>query len=83
MNSNFFHNLANIAVVVIAAVTAILTSTGCTTLADGSLECSASSWLSPELAATVIAVIGGVKILVNIFRDGITGLTKPQPPVEK
>lgn len=83
MNSNLFHNLANIAMVVIAAVTAVLTATGCTTLPDGSIECSASSWLSPEIAALVITIIGVVKLLVNVIRDGITGLTKPQPPVEK
>lgn len=82
MNSNLFHNIANVASLVLAAATAIMLATGCTTLVTGELECSAS-WLKPEWTSIAIVGLQGSKIIVNIIRDGITGLAKPQPPVEK
>lgn len=82
MNSNFFHNLANLAMVVLAGLTAALLALGCTTLPDGSTECSQVSYISPEIAASIVMVLGVIKLAVNIIRDGITGLTKQQPPVE-
>lgn len=83
MNSNLFHNLANIAMIVLAAATAALLAIGCTTLETGALECSQATMLRPELLSIAVMVLGALKVLVNVIRDGITGLTKPQPPVEK
>ena len=82
MNTNLFHNLANVAIAAGALGTAILMATGCTTLATGALECS-QSVVDPQIAAYAIAGLSGLKIVVNLFRDGVTGLTKPQPPVQK
>jgi len=82
MNSNLFHNIANIAMIVIAGVTAVLTAMGCTTLPSGELECSNITFLSPTVATLIITAIGIVKMLVNIVRDGVSGLAKRQPPVQ-
>ena len=72
MNSNAVHNFLNLIGLIIGAlITYDWSQLG----------------LSPEVAATVA---GGVlladkiiKIGINITRDGITGLFKPQPPVER
>ena len=82
MNSNLFHNIANIAMIFIAGITAVLTAMGCTTLPSGELECSNITFLSPTVATLIITAIGVVKMLVNIVRDGVSGLAKRQPPVQ-
>ncbi len=82
MNSNLFHNIANIASLVLAAATAALLATGCTTLPTGVLECS-QSWINPTYTTVSIMVLQGLKLVVNVIRDGISGLTKPQPPVQQ
>jgi len=61
MNSNLFHNIANIAMIVIAGVTAVLTAMGCTTLPSGELECSNITFLSPTVATLIITAIGVVR----------------------
>jgi len=81
MNSNLFHNIANVATVLLAAVTAALIATGCTTSAAGVLECS-HSFIDVKYTVIAIMVINVLKIGVNIFRDGLSGLTKTQPPVQ-
>lgn len=82
MNSNLFHNLANAAALLVAVITGILVSTGCIEGPDGSLSCEASS-LSPTITVWAIAILMVLKLLVNVVRDGVTGLTKPQPPVPR
>lgn len=82
MNSNLFHNLVNVVTLLIALLTSILTALGCTTLPTGELECSSATWLSPTVAAGIIAFLQVLKLIVNIVRDGVTGLTKKQPPVQ-
>ena len=82
MNSNFFHNIANILIGVLAMVTAGLLATGCTQAITGVLECS-QSWIDPVYTTVAIAAITGLKVIVNVVRDGFGGLIKPQPPVEK
>lgn len=81
MNSNMFHNLANIAIALLAALTAGLLATGCVTTAAGGLDCSAS-WISPTMTAWIIGGLSALKVAVNLFRDGLGGLFKPQPPVD-
>lgn len=83
MNSNLFHNIANILMIVLAGATAVLLAMGCTTLDTGAIECSKSTFLRPELMTIAVTVIGVLKVIVNIARDGFGGLTKPQPPVEQ
>ena len=39
--------------------------------------------LPPQIAAPAAAVVAIAKIIVNIKRDGVTGLVAPQPPVAK
>lgn len=81
MNSNFFHNLVNVVTLVLAGATAALLASGCVETSAGTISCE-ESFLSPSLSAIIITILMGLKLLVNIVRDGITGLTKKQPPVQ-
>lgn len=80
MNSNAFHNVANIASLVLAGTTAVLLASGCTEIATGTFDC-AGSWINPAFTAAAIAVLQVIKLAVNVVRDGVGGLIKPQPPV--
>lgn len=82
MNSNLFHNIANILMILLAAVTAGLIATGCTTLPTGALECS-KSFIDVKYTTIAIMLLGVLKMVVNVARDGLGGLSKPQPPVQK
>ncbi|AYG66743.1 MULTISPECIES: hypothetical protein [unclassified Rhizobium] len=81
-NTNILHNVLNVLIALSALIVAILLSTGCTQLADGTLECS-QSFAGPGYTAAVVAALSTLKIVVNIMRDGVAGLIKPQPPVGK
>ncbi|WP_438752076.1 hypothetical protein [Pararhizobium sp. O133] len=81
MNSNAVHNILNVIIALLALATAILLATGCTTLAGGDLECS-GSFIDPTYTTTVIAALGVFKTVINIARDGLSGLVKKQPPVQ-
>jgi hypothetical protein len=81
MNSNLFHNILNVVIALLAAFTAFLIATGCSALPTGNLECS-GSWISPEWTSLAVAALGVLKTLVNIVRDGFSGLAKQQPPVK-
>lgn len=65
MNTNLFHNLLNIAIAIVAVL---------------SLP-EVVAVLPPELGVAIAGVIGILKTLINLFRDGPTGLFKQQPPV--
>ncbi|CAM5426029.1 hypothetical protein AFEL58S_02428 [Afipia felis] len=82
MNSNAFHNAANIISLVLAAATAVLLASGCGQSEIGAFDCS-GSWINPAYTTLVIAVLQGLKLIVNVIRDGLGGLIKPQPPVRK
>lgn len=81
-NSNLVHNLLNIAIILVAAITAGLSAYGCTTLPTGAIDCSAST-IPPEWSGGIIAGLGILKMVINVARDGVSGLSKPQPPVQK
>lgn len=81
MNSNLFHNILNVVIALLAALTAFLIATGCSTLPSGVMDCS-KSWIGPEITSLAVMVLGVLKTVVNIFRDGFGGLIKPQPPVK-
>ncbi|NTF54947.1 hypothetical protein G6L12_08575 [Agrobacterium rhizogenes] len=81
-NSNLWHNAINIAIILVAAITAGLSAYGCVTLPTGALDCSAST-IPPAWSGGIITALGMLKMAINISRDGIAGLVKPQPPVEK
>jgi len=40
------------------------------------------SIITPTRAGLIVAILAGAKTLINVFRDGISGLAKPQPPVQ-
>lgn len=81
-NTNTLHNALNIVMAATAAGTAFLITTGCTASATGALECS-QSWVNPAYTTGAVAVLAGLKMVVNVARDGFSGLVKPQPPVDK
>jgi hypothetical protein len=81
-NTNALHNVLNILITLSALLVAILLATGCTQLADGTLECS-QSFIGPSFTALAVAGLGALKIVVNIIRDGLSDLVKPQPPIIK
>ena len=81
-NTNLWHNVINIVIALLAAVTAFLLATGCTTLPTGQLECSAS-WIDPAYTTTAVTALALLKTVINIARDGLAGLSKRQPPVER
>jgi len=82
MNSNLFHNVANVASLVLALGTAALLWSGCTTTLTESFDCS-TSFIDPKYTTGAIALLQVAKMGVNVVRDGISGLTKPQPPVQQ
>jgi hypothetical protein len=66
-NTNTLHNLLNIAIAAIAAL-------------------SAFNWEVLFSQSTALMIVGGlasIKGVINVLRDGFSGLTKPQPPVEQ
>lgn len=79
MNVNLAHNIINIAIV---AATAALVSSGCVSSVAGALDCS-NSWIDPQITVPAIGILGAAKIGLNLWRDGLGGLWKRQPPVEK
>ncbi|MFK0163478.1 hypothetical protein [Rhizobium sp. NPDC090279] len=81
-NTNMLHNVLNVLIALSASMIAVLLATGCTQLPDGALECS-QSFVGPDFAAVAVAALSTLKIVVNIMRDGVAGLIKPQPPVVK
>lgn len=81
MNSNLFHNLANVASLLLALGTATLLWSGCTIAVTGSFDCS-TSFINPAYTTGAIAALQAIKMAVNIARDGLSGLTKRQPPVK-
>jgi hypothetical protein len=84
MNSNLFHNIANVATALIALITAVLMAIGCTVNAvTGALDCSSLNPKFAVYATSAITIIQLLKMGVNVVRDGFSGLTKPQPPVQK
>lgn len=82
MNTNLIHNIINVLMILVAGATAILSAMGCTTLPNGELECANITYLDPTLATIIITVLGIVKMVINVVRDGLAGLVKDQPPVK-
>jgi hypothetical protein len=85
MNSNLFHNVANVAIVLLTGATGFMLATGCEMSPAQVLDCSGSSlneWINPAITSSAAAMLGAVKMAVNVVRDGLAGLTKEQPPVK-
>ena len=79
MNLNMIHNVINL---LIAGLGAILLASGCVAAANGALDCTAS-WIPPQFTMIAITALSVLKVVLNIFRDGLAGLWKVQPPVQK
>jgi hypothetical protein len=75
MNSNMVHNVLNALVVLVGAASFL----GCVETPAG-FDCSAS-FIGPKWGAIAAIIFGGLKIVINIGRDGLGGLIKEQPPV--
>ena len=82
INTNAIHNILNILIAALAGVTAFLLATGCTALPTGNLDCG-QSFIGPETASAVAAVLAVLKSIINVARDGFGGLWLPQPPVQR
>lgn len=65
MNSNFAHNLLNGLMVLIPALEVF----------------DWTPFFSMETSLKIVGGLGLLKLLINVVRDGFTGLTKEQPPV--
>lgn len=66
MNSNLVHNIINVLIAVIAVL---------------SLP-EVHQLIPAELSVKIIGVLGVAKLVINTIRDGVSGLTKQQPPVQ-
>lgn len=71
MNTNAFHNLLNF----VAGIIGIALATDWTVFG---LDAATAA----KVAAATLVLQNVVKLGINIYRDGVTGLVKEQPPVE-
>lgn len=69
------HNVFNIALLAVGLASVI----GCTETAMG-FDCT-KSLVGPQWGAYAALGFGALKLLINVSRDGLGGLTKTQPPV--
>jgi ABC-type amino acid transport system permease subunit len=67
VNTNLIHNILNILMIVVAGLA------GFDFVGLG---------LDPILAGKIVAGLGTAKMIINVIRDGFSGLTKQQPPVQ-
>lgn len=66
MNTNLLHNLLNVAMVAIPALETF----------------DWTPFFSDATALKIVGILGLMKICINVYRDGVTGLAKQQPPVQ-
>lgn len=82
MNTNAIHNILNVLIAGMGIITTMLVGAGCTQLAD-KLDCTLASvpaWLLPWVIG-IAGALSAVKVVMNLVRDGFSGLFKQQPPV--
>ncbi|MGE8105141.1 hypothetical protein ACQKP1_15790 [Allorhizobium sp. NPDC080224] len=66
MNTNLLHNIINILLILIPALEVF----------------DWTPFFSQQIALQIVGGLGLAKILINLIRDGVTGLAKQQPPVQ-
>lgn len=66
MNTNLIHNVINFLLILVPALETF----------------DWTPFFSQQTALQIVGVLGLVKILINLIRDGVTGLAKEQPPVK-
>lgn len=71
MNSNLAHNILNVAFLIIG----VLIATDWTTFGF-------EQAMAAQIAGGLMVAQNLIKLGINITRDGIGGLVKPQPPVD-
>lgn len=65
LNTNAVHNVMNVAIAFLVAMIGF-------------------DWtvlFSTTTAATIAGILATIKVIMNVVRDGLAGLIKPQPPV--
>lgn len=72
MNANLFHNILNIAFLIIG----VLVTFDWTVFGFDAA-------VTVKIVGALVLVQSLLKLGINITRDGVTGLVKPQPPVAK
>lgn len=65
MNTNLIHNVINVIIAVIAALSVP----------------EVQQLIPPEYSVMIIGVLSTAKLVINVIRDGLAGLVKKQPPV--
>ena len=71
MNTNMFHNILNIAGVIVG-----------TLITFDWAQLGVTGAVAAQIAGGLLLASSLIKVGVNITRDGVTGLVKEQPPVE-
>jgi len=66
-NTNTLHNAINIAIPGILALCAF----------------DWSPYFEPNVAKYVVGALAVTKLLINVYRDGVSGMVKVQPPVSR
>lgn len=67
MNTNLLHNILNTLIVAIPALH----------------QFDWTAFVDAETSMKIVGGLGLAKIMINAWRDGPTGMVKPQPPVVK
>jgi len=65
-NTNAVHNILNFLIAIVAGLAGF----------------DFSSIVSASTAGKIVAVLAAAKLVMNALRDGLAGMTKPQPPVQ-
>lgn len=84
LNTNTIHNILNLLLGVVGVATTILVALGCSANeVTGAVDCSQAPVGEGFLVFLVGAagVVGMLKTVINLVRDGFGGLFKQQPPV--
>lgn len=66
MNTNLLHNILNLSIAVLAALVGF----------------DWTGLVSAPLALQIVSALTVIKLIMNALRDGLTGMVKPQPPVQ-
>lgn len=64
-NTNFLHNCINVAIVALPALEVF----------------DWTPFFTEATALKIVGLLGLAKIVINAWRDGVTGMVKEQPPV--
>lgn len=63
--SNAVHNIINVLITLISALAVF----------------DWTAFFAPERAVMIVGALSLAKLVINVVRDGVSGLTKVQPPV--